>query len=74
MVDEIVGCKSGILVTKEDRESEYLRPPHEANNDGLWKLKKIVYGLKDAAVAWYTGSRYTGVDGLRSKVDPSVFY
>ena len=31
----------------------YLRPPPEYNNGQLWKLNKTVYGLCDAARAWY---------------------
>ena len=31
----------------------YLRPPSEFNSGYLWRLKKTVYGLCDAARAWY---------------------
>ena len=31
----------------------FLRPPREFSNGKLWKLKKTVYGLCDAARAWY---------------------
>ncbi len=31
----------------------FLKPPAECKFDGLWKLKKTVYGLCDAPRAWY---------------------
>ena len=31
----------------------FLKPPPEYNNGQLWKLRKTVYGLCDAARAWY---------------------
>ena len=37
---------------KIDRDT-YFIPPSEFNNGTLWKLHKTVYGLCDAARAWY---------------------
>ena len=31
----------------------FVKPPPEFDNGMVWKLKKTVYGLKDAARAWY---------------------
>ena len=55
----------------------FTKPPPEANSDGvLWKLKKCVYGLVDAARHWYERVRqevlYTGC--LISRLDPCLNY
>ena len=52
----------------------YLRPPKKANSGGLWKLKKMVYGLKDAAMAWCKGvvSIILDLGGLESRLHPTV--
>ena len=42
--------KAAYLQGKEIERVVYLRPPKKANCDGLWKLRKTVYRLKDAAV------------------------
>ena len=46
--------KTAYLQVDEIQRGVYLKPPKEGNWSGLWKLKKIVYGLKDAAKAWYS--------------------
>ena len=45
--------KSAYLQGDNIKRVIYLRPPPEFNNGNLWKLKKTVYGLCDAARAWY---------------------
>lgn len=37
---------------KVEREI-FLKPPPEANETGLWRLEKCVYGLQDASRSWY---------------------
>ena len=48
-----VDVKSAYLQGDEIQRSIYLRPPKEYDNGQVWKLKKTVYGLCDAARAWY---------------------
>ena len=49
-----VDVKSAYLQGDEIEREVYLVPPPEFNNGCLWKLNKTVYGLCDAARAWYT--------------------
>lgn len=37
----------------EIKREVYLKPPIEAKTKKIWKLKKAVYGLNDAARVWY---------------------
>ena len=48
-----VDVKAAYLQGSAIERTIYLRPPPEFNNGFLWKLKKTVYGLCDAARAWY---------------------
>ena len=48
-----VDVKSAYLQGNEIQRKLYLKPPPEFNNGNLWKLKKTVYGLCDAAREWY---------------------
>ena len=54
----------------------YLKPPPEYFNGKIWKLKKTVYGLCDAARAWYLRVREEllnlGVEA--SSYDSALFY
>ena len=54
----------------------YLKPPVEGDWSGLWKLRKTVYGLKDAAKAWYSKvvKVVKELGGRRSRLEPNVFY
>lgn len=45
--------KSAYLQGDNITRDLYLVPPPEFNNGSLWKLHKTVYGLCDAARAWY---------------------
>ena len=45
------------LQGKTMQRDVYLEPPKEYRNGNLWKLKKTVYGLKDAAREWYLSVR-----------------
>ena len=61
----------------EDVDSEiYLKPPKEANTEKLWKLRKRVYGLKQASRKWYNKvSSELLKSGLsKSKMDAALFY
>ena len=48
-----VDVKSAYLQGDKIQRNIHLRPPKEYNNGKIWKLKKTVYGLCDAARAWY---------------------
>ena len=48
-----VDAKSAYLQGDPIQRLLFLRPPPEFNIGKLWKLKKTVYGLADAARAWY---------------------
>ena len=48
-----VDVKSAYLQGDAIDRDIYLKPPSEFSNGNLWKLKKTVYGLCDAARAWY---------------------
>ena len=60
---------------KVDREI-YLKPPIEAGTDKLWKLQTTVYGLNDAARAWYLRVKEESikVKAVMSKFDEAVFF
>ena len=49
-----VDVKAAYLQGDEINRAVFLQPPPEFDNGRLWKLKKTVYGLCDAARAWYT--------------------
>ena len=48
-----VDVKSAYLQGDKIQRDIYLRPPKEFDNGQIWKLNKTVYGLCDAARAWY---------------------
>ena len=53
-----------------------MKPPNEGNWSSLWKLKKTVYGLKDAAKAWHSKvvKVVEELGGERSRLEPNVFF
>ena len=53
-----------------------LRPPPEYDNGRLWKLKKAVYGLCDAARHWYlrVKDQLLRLGAKISSLDPALFY
>ena len=54
----------------------YVKPPKEAKTLKIWKLRKTVYGLRDASRAWYLNlSEKLLMKGCsRSSVDPAFFF
>ena len=70
-----IDVKTAYLQGDRIERDVYVKPPAEAKCKGLWKLKKTIYGLKDAARAWY--ARVCGVvkelGGERSSLEPTLF-
>ena len=44
--------KSAYLQGKEIERLVYVKPPVQVTRDKLWRLKKAIYGLNDAARLW----------------------
>ena len=69
--------KSAFLQGSELEREVYVKPPREANNKGkLWRLRKCLYGLKDASKAWYTkvAKKLEKAGFVASYYDPGFFY
>lgn len=68
--------KTAYLQGDEIEREVYLKPPCEGDWNGLWKLRKTVYGLKDAAKAWYNKvvKVVEELGGKRSKLELNVFF
>lgn len=71
-----VDVKGAYLQGNEINRVVYLRPPDEFNNGNVWKLRKTVYGLADAAHMWYKRVRHElirlGVE--QCLLDKAVFF
>ena len=54
----------------------FLKPPQEANTNKIWKLKKCVYGLNEAARMWYlrVSNELVSIDMTKSKYDEAIFF
>ena len=67
--------KTAYLQGKEIEREVFLRPPKEARTDKIWKLRKTVYGLKDAAKAWYDTVKQVILElgGRKSKLENTLF-
>ena len=48
-----IDVKSAYLQGNVISREVYLKPPPEYDNGSLWKLRKTIYGLGDAARQWY---------------------
>ena len=53
-----------------------MKPSNKGKWNGLWKLKKTVYGLRDAAKAWYKKvvKVVDELGGERSRLEPNIFF
>ena len=70
-----IDIKSAFLQGENIERELYVRPPRDFDNGLLWKLKKTVYGLCDAARAWYFKVKSVLIEmGMTvSKLDPALF-
>ena len=59
-----------------DRHVDMKPPIEERKEDKIWKLKKVVYGLNDAAKNWFYSVRRRLIElgCLQSKYDHALFY
>lgn len=71
-----IDVKSAFLQGFPIEREVFLQPPPEYDNGKVWKLKKTVYGLNDAAKAWYTRVKQEILNlGVAiSPVDPAFAY
>ena len=68
--------KTAYLQGDQIQREVYLKPPREGEWNGLWKLNKTVYGLKDAAKAWYCKvvKVVEELGGVRSRLESNIFF
>ena len=69
--------KSAFLQGSDLEREVFVKPPREANLKGkLWKLRKCLYGLKDASRNWYkkVESKLEKAGFVKSYHDESLFY
>ena len=71
-----IDIKCAFLQGNEIERDIYVRPPKEFDDGYLWKLNKNVYGLNDAARAWYSRLKHVLMKlGMRiSQLDPALFF
>ena len=67
--------KCAYLQGDEIGRAVFIKPPCEVETKKLWKLKKAVYGLKDAAKVWYEKviKVVENLGGERSVFEPTLF-
>ena len=70
-IDVKTAYLQGDLIKRE----VFIRPPVESGWTGIWRLRKTIYGLKDAARAWYekVKSVLEELKGWRSTLEPVIF-
>ena len=68
--------KAAFLQGETIKRDIWLKPPKEFYNGKIWKLKKTVYGLNDAARAWYFSvmNILLKLNMTICKYDPALFY
>ena len=71
-----IDIKSAFLQGRHIESEVIVKPPKEAGVGKLWKLKKALYGLNDAAREWYLkiNESVTEMGGSRSTLDTAIFY
>ena len=74
---QTIDIKSAFLQGDKLTRKVFVKPPKEANlKNKLWRLKKCLYGLKDASRQWYLRLKKTLLDNSfqRCKYDGALFY
>lgn len=75
---ETTDIKSAFLQGSRLERDVYVKPPKEANLERgkVWKLKKCLYGLRDASRQWYLKVKETllSLGCEQSRLDPGVFF
>ena len=69
--------KSAFLQGSEMTRDVWVKPPKEAGMQGkLWKLRKCLYGLRDASRAWYerVADKLEAAGFKRSDYDAGLFF
>ena len=70
--------KCAFLQGNEMQRDVFIKPPTEAKREArkVWRLKKTLYGLVDAAKQFYNSVReeLLSLGMKQSKVDPALFY
>jgi hypothetical protein len=68
--------KTAFLQGSHLKRDIFLLPPKEANTNGLWKLNKAVYGLREASRKWYDRVKIEleAIGMVKSKYDEALFY
>ena len=71
-----IDIRAAFLQDNEIARAVFVKPPREFSSNKLWKLKKNVYGLNDAASAWYLKVKYVlySQNMHKCSVDPAFFY
>lgn len=71
-----VDVRCAFLQGKMIDRDVFVRPPPEFENGMIWRLKKSVYGLNDAARAWYNSLKKMLKDlhMKMSSLDPAFFF
>ena len=72
----MVDVKAAYLQGNDIKRDVYLRPPDEFNTGHIWKLRKTIYGLADAARAWYVRVKVEllSLGVTISELDTSLFF
>ena len=74
---QAIDIKSAFLQGDKLTRQVFVQPPKEANlQNKLWKLKKCLYGLKDASRQWYLRLKRTlrKLGFQKSKYDGGLFF
>ena len=73
---ENIDIKAAFLQGKPIERSVLIKPPKEFRKENIvWKLKKVAYGLTDAARSWYLRvlEVLVGLGMKESKCDKALF-
>ncbi len=71
-----IDIQTAYLQGEQIKRVVYVKPPEEIENGVLWRLNKTIYGLQDAAKAWYNKvvKVVNEIGGEKCKLEPNIFY